>query len=110
MKLLTKAIQSSLPPLYSQEANPDPVVRCKFFTPDSNWTWFVTEAEPQEDGDILFFGYVIGHDSEWGYFAYSELSTARGPYGLPIERDLHFKPAPFSEVLARYNRERGRVA
>ena len=33
---------------------------------------------------------------------------ARGPMGLPIERDLYFKPGPFSEVIKRYRAERGR--
>ena len=39
MKLHTAELRASLPPLYSQEHNQDPVVRCKFFTPWSNWTW-----------------------------------------------------------------------
>ena len=38
---------------------------------------------------------------EWGHFLLSQLSAVRGPLGLPVERDLHFSPAPFSEVRAR---------
>jgi hypothetical protein len=32
---------------------------------------------------------------------------AKGPGGLTIERDLHFKPGPFSRVMEQYHRERG---
>ena len=47
-------------------------------------------------------------EEEWGYFVLSELESARGPLGLPIERDLHFKPSPFSQVIKQYRAERGR--
>jgi hypothetical protein len=70
MELLTAALRASLPRLYSQEGNPDPTVHLKFFTPDSDWTWFATEGEPQGD-DFLFFGYVCGLEEEWGYFVLS---------------------------------------
>lgn len=46
---------------------------------------------------------------EWGYFVLSELSEARGPLGLPIERDLYFKPGPFSEACPFGKRACGRV-
>ncbi len=123
MKLLTKEIEKRLPRLYSQENVSDPVVHAKFFTPDSSWTWFVTEAseEPnappvlsgtlravQSHPEVLFFGYVIGLEKEWGYFTLSELMKYRSRFGLGIERDMYFKPGPFSEVLVRYNKERGR--
>jgi hypothetical protein len=106
MQLLTQELRASLPPLYTQDGNKDPIVHAKFFTPDSNWTWFVTEGGPEED-DFLFFGYVIGQDEEWGYSALSDLESVRGPLGLPIERDLYFKPGPWSDVIARYRKERG---
>ena len=110
MKLLTKDIKAKLPKLYSQESNPDPTVVCKFFTPDSNWTWFVTEGSPDcapdcpaghTSGcgkDYLLFGMVHGHEKELGYFRLSELESVTGPLGLHIERDLYWKPCPLSEV------------
>jgi hypothetical protein len=97
MELLTEELRRRLPPLYSQERVRDPIVHAKFFTPDSNWTWWVTEGSPQ-GGDFLFFGYVCGQDDEWGYFLLSELRQARGPLGLPIERDIYFEPTPFSKL------------
>ena len=39
MELLTSGLREMLPPLYSQEHEEDPLVICKFFTPDSNWTF-----------------------------------------------------------------------
>jgi hypothetical protein len=104
MKLLTPELRASLPPLYAQEKIPDPVVFARFFTADSNWTWYVTEGEADED-DFRFFGYVCGMDEEWGYFVLSELESARGPMGLEIVRDLHFEPAPFTQVLAAERRD-----
>jgi hypothetical protein len=73
------------------------MVYAKFFTPDSGWTWYVTEGEPDGD-DFRFVGYVVGLEKEWGYFLLSELETARGPRGLPIELDLHFEARPFSQL------------
>ena len=98
MKLLTQELRRKLPPLYSTEKCADPIVHAKFFTPDSSWTWYVLEF----DGEDLFFGFVIGLDSELGYFSLSELESVRGPLGLPIERDLHFKPQPLSRIRAMH--------
>lgn len=99
MELLPPELRHLLPPLYAQEKNDDPTVYIKFFTPDSNWTWYVTEGSADEE-DFRFFGYVIGMEKEWGYFLLSELSAARGPMGLEIERDLYFIPKRFSEIRA----------
>ena len=61
----------------------------KFFLPGTGWTWYVTEGSPQED-DFLFFGFVVGLESEFGYFVLSELESVRTPLGLSVERDLTF--------------------
>jgi hypothetical protein len=98
MELLPEELRRRLPPLYSQEGSHDPVVHIKYFC--GSWTWFATEGSPEGD-DFIFFGYVIGFEKEWGYFALSELTAARGPLGLSIERDLYFEPAPFSQVVAK---------
>ena len=92
MKLITKEIEAKLikSPLYSHEGNPRPDVIVKFFTPWTNWTWYVIEGEKQEEGDWLFFGLVEGHETELGYFTLSELQSVKGPGGLTIERDMYF--------------------
>lgn len=96
MKLLTKELRRRIPRLYATEHDADPTVQAKFFTPDSNWTWYVLEF----DGDVTFFGYVVGLDNELGYFSLRELLSARGPFGLSIVRDLYFEPQPLSVVRA----------
>jgi hypothetical protein len=113
---MTKALLKKLPALYSQEKNPDPMVVCKFFTPDGGWTWYAIEGSPvDEDGyydtdkpkvDFLFFGLVSGLEVELGYFSLSELTSVRGAFGLPVERDLYFEPTRLSEIklLCGYNR------
>ena len=92
MMLLTKANRDALPPLYSTEDVPldKKVAVVKFFTPFSNWTWYACEF----DGEDTFFGYVMGLECEWGYFSLSELASVKGPFGLGIERDLHWRPGP----------------
>ena len=43
--------------LYSQDGKGnDAVVIAKFFLPGSGFTWYVTEAEKQANGDYMFFG------------------------------------------------------
>jgi len=101
MELLPLELRKTLPPLYSQESCPTPIAHVKLFTPDSSFTWYVTEGEEQEDGDWLLFGLVIGLEEEWGYSLLSEIASARGPLGLPVERDLWFKPGPIDQVLSR---------
>lgn len=85
-----------LPPLYSQESlGEGAVAQVKFFTPDSNWTWYATEYDPVEQ---RFFGLVFGFETELGYFVLDELMSARGPLGLPIERDVNWTPRTLAEV------------
>jgi hypothetical protein len=104
MKLLTKEIRKKLPPLYSQESKGGKAVAyLRLFTPDSSWSWYLTEGSPIKDDsgkevDFHFFGLVDGHDKELGYVALSELESVRGPLGLPIERDLHWQARTLEEI------------
>ena len=100
MDLLPQELRQTLPSLYSQESSSAPIVHAKLFTPDAGCTWFIIEGS-EEDGDWLLFGYVIGLEEEWGYFLLSEIASAQGPLGLPVERDLWFQPGPIDEVLRR---------
>ena len=98
MKLLTDELRARLPPLYSQEAEADPIVYAKFFLPGTNWTWYVTEGGERE-GDFIFFGFVVGLESEFGYFLLSELEGVRAGGIFPVERDLHFPEGRLTDVV-----------
>jgi len=100
-KLIPQSILSDIPDLYETEGTLDPLCRVKLFTPDANWTWYIIEIS-KEDKDYCF-GYVVGLESELGYFTLSEIKSLRGPLGLPVERDEYFTPTPFSKVKVLEN-------
>ena len=98
MMLLTKAIRKALPPLGTTTGQEAPIAQVKFFCPWGPATWFATEF----DGEDSFFGWAMLHPGcgELGYFSLMELACYRGPFGLGVERDLHFTPCPLSEAIA----------
>jgi len=102
-ELLTKEIRGKLPPLYAnEELGLAALAQVKFFTPDSNWTWYASEF----NGDDIFFGLVSGFEVELGYFSLSELDAVSGPLGLPIERDLHYHPKTLQELMDMHRQSR----
>ena len=100
--LMPESVARTIPQLYATENETDPVAKVKWFTPDSSWTWYVTEYDPKER---LCFGLVDGLERELGYFSLTEIENARGPCGLRVERDLYFSPKPLSEL--KQKRDRG---
>jgi hypothetical protein len=116
-KLLPKEIREQLPALYNNEAiGLLALAQVKFFTPDSNWTWYASEGSPVDEDDycdtdkekvsFLLFGLVVGFEMELGYFDLGELEEVRGPLNLPIERDLYFKPQTLEELMVLHQRGR----
>lgn len=101
-KLLTKELLKRFEAIGSQEQNPDPLVICKFFDPNSRWTWYATEYLPEDD---LFFGLIIGFEAELGYFSYQELQETKSKLGLPLERDLSFNEQRLSEIKKHHGIE-----
>lgn len=106
MKLLTKEILQTLPKMYTTASIPldEKIVVCKFFTPWSDWQWYVLEGEVvKSEGKIVdfeFFGLVSGQENEFGYFKLSELQSLYGPGGLRIERDQSVFKVALKEMLA----------
>lgn len=96
--LLPHTEANKIPKLYGTEYLEDPLVMCKFFFHNSNWSWYVIEF----DGKDIFYGYVAGFRAELGYFSLKELESVRGPFGLNIERDLYFEPQSLSEIKELY--------
>ena len=81
--------------------DPWPVV--KLYNPLGLATWLATELG--DDGDTLFGLADLGFGCpELGAFSLSEIRAVRLPFGMVIERDLHFDPmGPLSQwaVVAR---------
>jgi len=104
MKLLPQEIREILPALGAQDGKGGRAIAyLKLFTPDSGFTWWITEGGPiTDDGgnvvDYHLFGLVQGQCKELGYVSLSELEEVRGPMGLPIERDLHWRSKMLAEI------------
>ena len=59
MKLLTEEIRRQLPALYSQDGKGGKaIVYLKLFTPDSGFTWWITEGSPIKDENGKELDYV----------------------------------------------------
>ena len=77
----------------------DAEVVVKYFTPDAQGTWLITEGNEMENGDWELFGYItLGYEWEWGYVWLSQLKEVRGKLGLPVERDLHCEGRKVKEL------------
>ncbi len=99
-QLTAEIKQRGIPPLYTQENIPDPMIYLEINIFGFPWRWFVTECEIEiEARDVLFFGYVCGLEKEWGYFRLSDIKETRRPVSIRYD----FKPMPFSELKKMYN-------
>lgn len=93
MKLLTAEVIRKLEkhPFGSQDSKGDNAqVLAKFFG-GGTYTFLVTEAEKQENGDWLLYGKAtFGYEWEWGYTLLSEIEQMKfPPFGLGAERDMY---------------------
>jgi hypothetical protein len=93
--LMTLALKAKLMANWKQNALSEVTVDhfpvMKAFTPDANVIWLFTELDPSDE-DTLFGLCDLGLGfPELGYVSFSELQAVRGPLGLYVERDLHFK-------------------
>jgi len=108
MKLLTEELREQFPKhRETVEMNNENIpVIAKFFTPWTSWTWYAVEGEPildeeRKEIDYHFFGFVRGLENELGYFSLKEMESLKGPFGLKIERDLHFGEHTLAEVMSK---------
>ena len=97
MKLLTQELEEKFKkfPLRSQEEKlGNAELIAKFFNPTGVGTWYITEGQILENGDVEMFGYChLGDDemAEFGSVMLSELENLQLPMGMTIERDLYIK-------------------
>lgn len=89
MMLITKEIANKLPNLYANEnTKPENIkVPLKLFNPTGIGTWYITEYDPETE---MAFGYCDLGYPELGYVSINELKIVKLPYGLSIERDIHW--------------------
>ena len=88
MLLLTQDQRARL--IANGKSRGDHVPVVKFFNPTGAATWLFSELD--EDGDILFGLCDLGFGCpEMGSASLAEISAVTLPFGLTIERDLHFE-------------------
>jgi len=81
----------------------------KWFTPDANCTWLISEIDP-ENPDIAFGLCDLGMGfPELGNVSIAELSAVRGRLGLHVERDRFFKPTQTLTAYAERASEAERI-
>lgn len=104
MKFITKQLKKRFAQVGEQEGEKDPLVIAKFFNPCGATNWYAIAYYPDRN---ICFGYVEAllpepHNDEWGHFSIDELEAVTvPPFGLHLERDLHFKECRFSELNVR---------
>ena len=82
----------------------------KLFNPSGNGTWLITELDPECPNEICFGLADLGMGyPELGSIPLKALMEFRGPFGLGIERDLHFRPRFAISVYAEAARAAGRI-
>jgi Protein of unknown function (DUF2958) len=79
----------------------------KFLTPDAQCTWLLTELGFD---DIAFGLCDLGPGCpEISFVSMREIRDARGPLGLPVERDEHFNAEKTLSACADEARAKGRI-
>lgn len=92
MQLTIEAMWKRLPALGATDDQPEDkiTVQAKFFTPDANCTWFITEGN-RETGQLFGLCDLGLGFPELGYVTLDELRQVRGRMRLPVERDLYWE-------------------
>ena len=101
MELIPNELKNNIPSLYEQEGKgSNAIAYVKLFTPDSNYTWFITEYSEEEN---ICFGLITTlEEKELGYFSLDEISNIKGPLGLKVERDISFKSSKLKDLGFSY--------
>jgi len=113
MELLTKPQRAALlaTGLEIMERDTSHLVwpKVKLFTPDAGARWLLAWLEPEdEDTAWGLCDLGVGYP-EIGSVSMSEIADVRGAYGLPVERDLFFRPLMSLLDYAAKARDQGRI-
>lgn len=107
MELLTGEHRAALKAFFLDESQDHPPL-VKLFCPWGPGTWLITGLTEDE---VLAFGLCdLGMGfPELGYVSLGELRAINGPFGLSIERDLHFRAKATIGVYAEAARIAGAI-
>ena len=107
MKLLTEEQRTKLLANGTRRgADHKPVV--KWFNAGGTGTWLLSELDPEYPDECGFGLADLGFGTpELGSIGLLELTEYRGPFGLGIERDIHFTANLFPIHLRRSRARRG---
>lgn len=100
MGLISQSVLAKIPDLYETERSLNPTCHIKLFTPDSIFTWYIIEISKEDKNTC--YGYVVGFESELGYFSLKELESIRENLGLGIEMDMSFTPTSLGIIRKKY--------
>ena len=109
MKLLTEEQRTKLLANGARRgADHKPVV--KWFNPCGAGTWLVSELDPEYPDECAFGLADLGFGTpESGSIGLLELTEYRGPFGLGIERDIHFTASYPLSIYAEAARAAGHI-
>jgi hypothetical protein len=93
MKIITKAIEKAFEKQgdTTQKSMSEIKIVMKLFNPAGAGTWYIYEKLDED----IYMAFVNLNDSmmaECGTVSMQELMSLRLPFGLTIERDMHFEP------------------
>lgn len=85
-----------LPTVDEALSSEHPVAKVKLFNPAGQGTWYIAGVDP--DGQAVGVA-DLGYGPEFGGISIAEIVALRARFGLPIERDLYFKPTPIKDLM-----------
>jgi hypothetical protein len=79
--------------------SPTPIIaRVRLFNPTGIGTWWIAAYDPDT---MMAWGVADINEPEVGSFSMQELVDFRGYLGLPIERDIDYRPVSIAAVLGK---------
>jgi len=72
------------------------VCRVRLFNPTGVGTWWIAAFDPETE---IAWGVAEIECREVGSFSMQELVEFRGLFGLPIERDCHYRPMTIAAIV-----------
>jgi hypothetical protein len=99
MSLFPDEIRNRLPPLGSQQDEPDPVVYARLYLPGTSWNFYVIEGGIEAGYWVLFCFFATSE--KWGFsqFPLDLLEFLRGPDDQVLILDPDFPEGRLTDVV-----------